>query len=182
MMEWDESIDDTMQDRIENKIRDLLLADARLRPLAAFYKGEPGVVPTKLHPFCVIFLELEADANAEGYGASTGVRNYRYNGYVSIDVLMKDSRALLPGPDRKVDVPSYGQSKRYIQAARQAIMSWGGPFGGLEQSPVVSVDEKERTVEMITGNLRNGLASREENNYTNRGSFEFTVMTTRQFF
>lgn len=181
-MMWQEPIDNTMQDRLEDKLIELLLADVRLEPLAVIYRGEPGAVPTKLHPFGAVFLELETDANQDGYGSSTGVRNYRYSGYVSIDVLMKDARGLLPGASRRVDVPSYRESKRYIQVARQAIMAWGGPFGELEENPVVSSDTKERSVEMITSNLRNGLASRDDNNYTNRGSFEFSIMTTRQMF
>jgi hypothetical protein len=179
---WGDPVDSTMQDRIEEKLRDLLLERTELDGLKVIFRGEPGAVPTKLHPFAVVFLELEADANADGYGAATGVRHYRYDGYVSIDVVHKDAAGLLPGPDRRSDVGSYLMSKSLIQAARQAIMDWAGPFGTLEGTPVVSADTRERTVEVITENIRNGLISRDENNYTNRASFDFHVMTTRNFF
>jgi len=179
---WADPVDDTMQDRIEEKLRDLLLAREDLAGLKVVFRGEPGPVPTKLHPFAVVFLELEADANSEGYGAATGVRHYRYDGFISVDVTHKDAAGLLPGPSRKADVQSYLASKSLIQGCRQALMEWGGPFGALEDSPVISFDERERTVELITENIRNGLVSRDENNYTNRGSFDFHIMTTRQFF
>jgi hypothetical protein len=179
---WEDPPDDAMQDRIEEKLRDLILASPALASLKVVFVGEPGSVPTKLHPFAVVFLELESDANSDGYGASTGVRNYRYDGYVSIDVLHKDARDLSPRHDRRADVTSYKQSKALVQAARQALMAWGGPFGTLEAAPVVSNDGREQTVEMITENVRNGLVSRDENNYSNRGSFDFHIMTTRKFF
>jgi hypothetical protein len=171
-----------MQDRIEEKLGDLLIGSADLDGLKAIFRGEPGPVPTKLHPFAVVFLELESDANSDGYGAATGVRHYRYDGFISIDVTHKDAAGLMPGPTRKVAVPSYLQSKSFIQAARAALMEWAGPFGTLENDPVISHDGRERTVELITENIRNGLVSRDENNYTNRASFDFHVMTTRQFF
>ena len=179
---WEDPVDDTMQDRIEEKLRDLLIGNDDLAQLRVVYVGEPGPVPTKFHPFAVVFLELEADANSDGYGASTGVRNYRYDGYISIDVVHKDAAHIMPRSDRRADVPSYKESKRLIQAARQAMMAWAGPFGTLGGSPVVSNDGREQTVEVITENIRNGLVSRDENNYTNRGSFDFHIMTTRRFF
>jgi hypothetical protein len=179
---WEDPVDDTVQDRIEEKLRDLLLGRDDMSSLKVVFVGEPGVVPTKLHPFAVVFLEVESDANSDGYGASTGVRNYRYDGYISVDVVHKDAASLMPSADRRADVASYKESKRLIQAARQALMAWGGPFGTLEDSPVISHDGREQTVELITENLRNGLASRDENNYTNRGSFDFHIMTTRRFF
>lgn len=172
---------DTMGDRIEEKIRDLILASVDLTDILVVFRGEPGVVPTKLYPFCVVFLELRSDANSEGYGASTGVRNYRYDGYVSIDVLHKDAAGLLPVA-RKADVGSYLLAKQYIEAAEQALMAWGGPYGNLENDPVISFDTKERTVEFIPENRRNALVSRDEDNYSNRSAFDFHVMTTRQFF
>lgn len=173
---------DTMQDRIEEKIRDLLLASPELSSLVIVFRGEPGQVPVKMHPFAVVFLELESDANQDGYGASTGVRNYRFDGYVSVDVVHKDATAIPALPhDRKHDVVSYIQAKTLIQAARKALMAWGGPTGGLEADPVISQDTRERTVEMITENVRNGLTARSENNYSNRSSFDFHIMTTRKF-
>lgn len=181
-MNWADPIDDTMQDRIEEKIRDLLLASPDLKDLKVIWRGEPGVVPIAYHPFGVLFLELESDANSEGYGASTGVRNYRYDGYFSVDVVFKDASEMVPDQFRRANVRSYLMAKRYIQGARKAVMGWGGPFGTLEQDPVISADTKERTVELITENIRNGLVARDENNYTNRASFDFHVMTTRQFF
>jgi hypothetical protein len=115
---WDDPVDDTMQDRIEEKLSDLLIGNHDLDGLKAIFRGEPGPVPTKLHPFAVVFLELESDANRDGYGAATGVRHYRYDGFISIDVTHKDAAGLMPGPTRKVAVPSYLQSKSFIQAAR----------------------------------------------------------------
>jgi len=181
-MGWEDPVTDTMQDRIEEKLRDLLLAKEELDPIRVMFRGEPGAVPTKLHPFIVIFLELESDANQEGYGAATSVRHYRYDGYISVDVVHKDAADMLPDANRKANVGSYLLSKSYIQAARQAMMDWGGPFGELEDNPVVSEDTREQTVEMICENIRNALVSRTENNYSNRASFDFHIMTTRKFF
>src|SRR5688572_24820990 len=173
---------DTMSDRIEEKLRDLLLSPVELKSLVVVFRGEPGQVPVTYHPFAVVFLETINDANGLGYGASTGVRNYEYGGYVSIDVVHKDAMDIPERPPgRKHDVESYKLAKELIHAARKAIMSWGGPHGVLEASPVISYDGHEKTVELITGEIRNGLVARSENNYSNRSSFEFRIMTTRQF-
>lgn len=183
-LEWtNDPPEDTMSDRIEDKLFAILNANADLAPIKAFYEGEPGPIPTKLHPFGVIFLELISDANSQGYGAATGVRHYRYDGYIEFNVLLKDSRTLLPATGtRLIKVASYKSAKFYAQAAIKSLMDWGGPNGALEEDPVISFDTRERTVEFIPEVVRNGMAARDKINVTNRSSFNFHIMTTRKQF
>ena len=113
-----------------------------------------------------------------GYGASTGVRNYEYSGYISFDVVHKDAMDI---PERHRGASTnrvLPQAKSLIQAARRR--SWHGAAarqprgrsGGLLRHP-------RRSVELITEDIRNGLVARSDNNYSNRSSFEFRIMTTR---
>lgn len=170
---------DTMADRIENKLRDLLIASAAFNGVPVFYRGEPGFVPVKLFPIVVTFLAEEQEATSqEGYQESTGLRHYRYDGYIALEVIQKDTSGLMPDADRKADVPSYLAAKTLTQAAFNAVLSWGGPQGNLEQDPVVSFDGKEQTVELRTDTITNGLARRGDN-VTNRGTLNFHVYTRR---
>jgi hypothetical protein len=169
-----------MQDRIEERLRNLLIASPFFDEIKVFYRGEPGFVPVKLFPFVIIFLSQETEAtNDEGYAESTGIRYYRYDGYISLEVLAKDTSGLMPDADRKADVPSYLLAKNFTQAAFRTILEWGGPEGHLEEDPVISFDGKERTTELRTDTITNGL-SRRGDNVSNRGSFPFHLYTRRQ--
>lgn len=173
-------VTDTMGDRIENKIRDLLKTHPRMDAIKVFYRGEPGFVPVKLFPMAVVFLaEVQEATGQEQYTQSTGLTFYRYDGYVALEVLQKDTSGLMPDANRNADVPSYLQSKELTQAAFNSVVSWGGPSGGLDQTPVISFDTKEATLEMRTDPFTNGLARRGDN-VTNRGTFNFHVYTRRQ--
>lgn len=171
---------DTMSDRIEKKIRDLLAASSDFDRIKVFYRGEPGFVPVKLYPFIVTFLSEENQAiGQDGFGDSTGMRHFRYDGYVSLEVLFKDTTTLMPDPSsRYADVGSYLEAKELTQAAFNAVLSWGGPSGGLEADPVVSFDGKEKTVELRSDTITNGLGRRGDN-VSNRGRFAFYVYTRR---
>lgn len=170
---------DTMADRIETKLRDLLAATPEMSVIKVFYRGEPGFVPVKLYPFTVVFLseETQADSN-EGYGDSTGMRYFRYDGYIDLEVLFRDTNQLMPDANRYADVGSYLEAKELTQTARNAVLSWGGPQGQLEDNPVVSFDGKERTVELRTDTVTNGLGRRGDN-VSNRGTFNFHIYTER---
>ena len=171
---------DTMSDRIEQKIRLLLRTSSDFDSIKVFYRGEPGFVPVKLFPMVVTFLTEQQEATGQdGFGDSTGLRYYRYVGYVALEVLMKDTSGLMPDANREANVPSYLAAKDLTQAAFNAVVSWGGPQGNLEQNPVISYDTKEETVELRTGVINNGLARRGDN-VTNRGTLNFTVYTRRQ--
>jgi hypothetical protein len=171
---------DTMQDRIEIKLRDLLAGSSDFDSLKVFYRGEPGFVPVKLYPFAIVFLSEEQEAiGQEGFGESTGLRYYRYDGYVSLEVLHKDTTNLMPDGDRYADVGSYLVAKELTQAAFNALLSWGGPTGELEDDPVVSNDGKEATVEFRTDSITNGLGRRGDN-VSNRGTMNFHIYTRRQ--
>ena len=172
---------DTMSDRIEKKIRDLLAGSAGFESIKVFYRGEPGFVPVKLYPFVIVFISEEAEAvGQDGFGESTGLRYYRYDGYVSLEVLFKDTTDLMPDPlTRYADVGSYLKAKELTQAAFNAVLSWGGPSGGLDQDPVTSFDGKEATVELRSDAINNGLGRRGDN-VSNRGTFNFHVYTRRQ--
>jgi hypothetical protein len=169
---------DTMQDRLEIKIRELLKGSADLNGLKVFYRGEPSIVPIHLHPFAIIFLTEQNEASGqEGYEESTGMRYYRFDGYVALEVVHRDIEGLSP-VNRDADVPSYLDAKKYTQASFNAIMTWGGPSGRLIDDPVISFDGKERTVELRADTIVNGL-SRRHDNVSNRGSFEFHIYTVR---
>lgn len=171
---------DAMQDRIEEKLRNLLIASSEMDPIKVFYRGEPGFVPVKLFPFAIVFLSDENEAiGGEGYEQATGIRYYRYDGYISLEVLAKDTSNLMPDVDRKANVTSYIEAKTLTQAAFNAILAWGGPSGELEADPVISYDTKEQTVELRTDTINNGL-SRRGDNVSNRGSFQFHIFTRRQ--
>lgn len=173
-------VTDTMVDRIEDKIRELVKTHPKMNEMKVFYRGEPGFVPVKLFPMVVVFLSEQEEATGqEQYTESTGLTYYRYNGYVALEVLMKDTSGLMPDADRNADVPSYMESKAFTQAAYNAVKSWGGPSGGLDQDPVVSQDTKEATLELRIDPWTNGLARRGDN-VTNRGTFNFHVYTRRQ--
>jgi len=170
---------DTMADRIEKKIRGLLAASPDFNDIKVFYRGEPGFVPVKLYPFIVVFLSEETQADAvEGYGDSTGLRYYRYDGYVSLEVLFRDTNNLMPDAYRYADVGSYLEAKELTQAAFNAVVTWGGPNGQLENDPVVSFDGKEHSVELRVDTITNGLGRRSDN-VSNRGNFGFHVYTQR---
>jgi hypothetical protein len=172
-------VSDTMADRIEEKIRELLKTSTRMDAIKVFYRGEPGFVPVKLFPMVVVFLSEETEATGqEQYTESTGMRYYRYDGYVAIEIVMKDTSGLMPDADRNADVPSYLEAKELTQAAFNAIMSWGGPRGDLEQDPIVSFDGKEKSIEMRMDTINNGLARRGDN-VTNRGTLDFHLYTRR---
>jgi hypothetical protein len=171
---------DTMQDRLEEKVRNLLLASAELAGLEVFYRGEPGIVPVKLYPFATVFLDTKREATGEeGYGQQTGVTNFRYDGYVAFEVLFKDTTRLVPDADRKANVQSYIDAKTLAEAGFNALWAWGGPMGVLEGDPVVSFDTKEASVELRTDNQHNGAADRGNDNANNRSSFEFHIYTRR---
>lgn len=82
---------DTVSDRIEIKLRNLLAASSDFDGIKVFYRGEPGFVPVKLYPFVIVFLSEETEASGEGYNESTGLRYYRYDGYISLEVIHKDT-------------------------------------------------------------------------------------------
>lgn len=171
---------DTMSDRIEEYIRNLILASSDFDELKVVIRGEPGFMPVKLYPFGIVFLSEENEAlGQEGYSEATGVRYYRYDGYISLEVLFKDTSTLMPDADRKANVGSYLRAKELTQAAFNAVVSWGGPQGNLEEAPVISSDGKERTVELRTDAINNGLGRRGDN-VSNRGTFNFHVYTVRQ--
>lgn len=174
-------VGDTMSDRIEIKLRDLLVVRQDLTEVQVFYRGDPVIVPVKLMPYCWLKIGDENEAAGEGgYGESTGMRYFFYDVEVNFEVLYKDAQDLMP-VDRIADVESYMRSKELTQAGMQAIMEWGGPSGNLEDDPVESFDGKEMTVELRLGRVMNGPQDRIDN-YTSRGRFALRIYTRRLTF
>jgi hypothetical protein len=165
---------------LEVKVADLILNVPGSDGVKALFVGEPGFsVPMKFHPFYVVHVSQAAEARGDGgYNERTGVRYYRYDGYVSADVALSDIKNMSVPADRVVHVPSYDATKALIESALDALIEWGGPYGELEANPVTSEDGKELTVELLTDTIRVGLARR-DNSVTNRGSFEFHIYTRR---
>lgn len=152
--------------------------DAGVSPsvLKVVYRGEPEVVPVRLYPFAIVFLRRQRVARGEdGYGDETGYRYWRYEGYVSAEVLFKDTAGLLPDANRRADVPSYLDSKELTQAVVQALTSWDPDF-----QPVLRPDLKESTVGNVwVDDISNGLESRPDN-VSNRGNAAFHLYTREQ--
>jgi hypothetical protein len=167
---------------LEQKISTLILAGPAVAGIKALFQGEPGfAVPVKFHPFYTIhFSEINEARGQQGYGESTGMRYYRYDGYISCDVTLSDIRNMtIPsGPFPVIEVPSYNLVRGYIESALDAVLEWAGPDGRLDDDPVISADGKERSVELLTDTIRVGLARRSDS-VTNRGSFEFVIYTRR---
>jgi len=178
-------LDDTFADRVEEKIRDLMLASADLDELAAIFKGDPWLVPAQWHPFALVALLVEQDpAKERGFESETGpVTYWKYEGVVQIETLGRDASGLTPVA-RKADVPSYKLTRRLVQGAKRAILAWCGPDGGIpDGNRIISADGKESSLLLVVGRIENGLAvqARSEN-VTNTGSFPFTLFTRREDF
>lgn len=163
---------------IETKVIDLILPVSP--SVQAVFVGEPGfAVPVRFSPFYVVHVSQIVEARGDGgYNERTGMRYYRYDGYVSADVILSDIKAMTVPIDKVIDVPSYEGTRDLIEDALDALLTWGGPNGDIEANPVISDDGKEQTVELLTDTIRLGLARR-DNSVTNRGSFEFHVFSRR---
>jgi hypothetical protein len=177
-------VDDVMSDRIEEKIRDLCLAHGGFDPVKVMYRGEPMVVPVNLHPFATVFLQREGEAQGqEGQTDDTGpVRRWRYDGFVSVEVLLPDTKGLKPDASRKADIPSYLAAKEIIQAAKQALQAWADPDGDVTLDPVTSEDGRESTVELRVDQVQNAIMRRSPDNVVNVATFLFHVYTRRVLF
>jgi hypothetical protein len=176
-------VTDVMSDRIEERIRDLCLAHSGFAPVKVMYRGEPTIVPTDLHPFATVFLRREGEAQGqEGMTDDTGpIRRWRYDGYISVEVLMPDTRGLMPDSSRKANVPSYIAAKNIIQAAKQALQAWADPNGDIALDPVTSEDGKETTTELRVDQVTNAIQRRTDS-FSNVGAFAFHVYSRRVLF
>jgi len=165
-----------MQEAITVKAAGKLTAAAGLAPLKVLYEGEPAIVPVKLYPFGVLFIESSREATGEdGYGGLTGMRYYRFDGYLSIEVLHRDAPMMVPGPDRTVAIPSYNEVKGLISQAHDVFIAWGGAgHERILEDPATSIDDRAETVELFIDTIRYGL-NRRENNVSNTASFEFHI-------
>lgn len=179
MSYFGDPIGDAMSDRIENKIRSLLVNAPGLSEIQVFYRGDPVVVPVKLYPFCWLLFEVEREAHGEnGYDESTGMRYFYYDGTVTIEILAKDALGIMP-IERLANVPSHLESKALTQGAMQTLLEWGGPSGNLEDDPVTSADGKEQTVEFLIGTIRYSQRVRPDGNVSNYGSVDVRIFTRR---
>lgn len=174
----------TMSDRIEEKFRDLLLAEPGCDDLKAIYRGDPYIVPSRLHPFAMVACVSERAADGErGYGNETGpVTYWVYEGAIALEVLARDSKDLAPDDTRRADVPSYKETRRLMDAARRSVLAWAGKDGMIpEGSRVVSADGKETTLLLIVGRVDYGLAVQSRSdNVTNIGTFDWRVFSRRE--
>jgi hypothetical protein len=172
-------VTDSMSDRIEEKVRDLVLSHVGSKDLAVVYRGDPFIVPVKLYPFAFVMLTVEREDARRG--RETGPATYwSYEGFVNVETLVKDVTGLVPDRTRRADVPSYALTRRLVQAARQSVYEWGGPAGTIRDSEqVVSATGKERTIALEVGEIQNGLQERGDN-VSNTGLFRFAVVTRRE--
>jgi hypothetical protein len=170
-------VSDTMMDRLEATLQDFLLANSDLDRLKVVFRGEPGIVHVKLYPFAIVFLTRARPARGEdGYGQSTGYEHWRYEGFISVEVLIPDTRGMVPGPDRKVTIPSYAGSKEMTQAVVQSLESWD-----LDEDPVISNDGKTRTTGIFwIDDVTNGIEGRGPETVANRGTARFHMYSKKQ--
>lgn len=110
---------------IEEKIRDLLLADEAFDRIQVAYKGEPREVPVHLYPLTIVAQELEYEPNGEdGYARSTMIRHWRHELFVSTEVLFRKTDGLVPNADRKADVPTHEEAQWYARQAKRVLEAW----------------------------------------------------------
>ena len=146
-----------------------------LTALKVVYRGEPGFVPTRLYPFSVVFLSTEMQATGQdGYGRETGIISYRYSGSISCEQYFKDVETLEPNSNREADIGSYREARELIQGCWSAITAWD-PGNDI----VWSEDGKEQTRELFIDTVRNSIMGRSDN-FSNRGSFDLHIYSTRQ--
>jgi hypothetical protein len=164
---------------LEEKMRTLIL-DA-LAELKVFYRGDPGpFLRRDWMPAGMIYTATRRfPLDEEGYGAGTGIESYVYDGYVAIEVVQLDTAGLMPGPDRRADLPSYTDAQRLGTAALAAVYDGWGFMGDLTADPVTSPSGAEQTQRLAVDDVVMGLADRGENNWSNRASFDFRVFTQR---
>lgn len=151
--------------------------------LKVMYRGEPNVVPIKLHPFGILQLATEGEelTGADGYGPMTGPTRYlRYDGSLDLNIVVKDTASLMPNDAREADVESYVQCVQLIQDAKQRLWAWGQQYGVIP-GVVVSRSGNEETSTFRVGAVLNGLVRRVDN-VSNSSSFSFHVFTRRQEF
>ena len=171
---------DTMSDRIENYVRDMLLDLSDWAAIKVMFAGEPTIVPVNLHPFATIFVTQIGEAKGEdGQTDDTGFRRWRYDGYISVEDLIPDVRSMKP-VGRKADIPSYKSVKRFIQAGFRALVSWAGSEGELNMAPITSYDGQEITVELRLDVVHNAIQSRPDDSVTNVATLSFHIFTRRQ--
>jgi hypothetical protein len=168
-----------LSDALEEYISALVLAQAELSALKVMFHGEPGFgVPLRWFPFGVLHLhDINEATGEEGYGKSTGMRYYRYDGFLSVDVARSDVAQFDPGADRIYTLPSYADARTMTLVALRALMSWEDTIKTTDH--VTSDDGKEQTVEVLTDSIRLANARREAAT-TNRGSFSFHIYTRRR--
>lgn len=174
---------DVMSDRIEEEVRDRLLARPEWNIVKVVYRGEPGIVPVRLYPFGVVFISGESDAEgADGYTNQTGpVRAIRYDGFITVEVLVPDTTSLAPDEHRKADVASYIVSKRLVQAAKQALQRWGDAVGIIDGAEaVVSSDGRERTSAVMVDGVENALTVRPNETVANTATLRWHLYSIRQ--
>jgi hypothetical protein len=175
-------VSDVMSDRLEEALRDRLLARSEWNIVQVCYRGEPGIVPVRLYPFGVVFITTEAEGlGADGYTSDTGpVASIRYDGFVTVEVLVSDTRGLVPDMNRKADVASYLAAKKLIQTAKQVLTDWAVDADGV--GVVISADGKERLSTIRVDNVQNALTVRPNETIANTATLPWHAYTRRAEF
>lgn len=172
-----EPVDDTIQDRIEEKMRDLMLLSNDLLDLKVLLRGEPWEMPIQVYPWGTVFL-LETSEDLEQ--AETGYIRYVHSGFVSIEVAVSDTRGLAPDRNRKAYVPSHQEVKKYGAAAWQALEAWDPGA-----DPVYAEDfatSGHRTIEKLhLDRMTHSLQARTEQ-HENRATIEWHLLTRKNDF
>jgi len=147
---------------IEDKIRDLFIADSDLNDVQLFFIGEPLFIRTADYPCVIIFVESQVPFTEE-----TGIWVYRYGGYVATETRLTDT---YKPKDRKADMDSLLLIRRLLDAASKNLEA------NLTLNNLIEGDETVRRI--ITAEKIYSIVNRQDN-ILNRGDFNFLVETQR---
>ncbi len=147
---------------VEQKMRELFKADSRLDDIKLFLIGEPIYLDIDHYPAIIIFAEQQEPSDEE-----TGIWVYRYTGYVAAEMMIQDD---LRPKDREAEMSSVLSIREYLDAASKILEA------NLTLGALVSEGETVRRIQLATKIY--GLTQRQDN-FFNRGDFNFLVETQR---
>jgi hypothetical protein len=147
---------------IEEKIRELFKANSLLDKVKLFFIGEPIFIQLQHYPTVIIMVERQVPTDEE-----TNTWVYRYQGYVAAETALMDDYVV---ENREADVESLLLIRQILDDASKTLEA------NLNLGSLVSDDEKVRAISL--GEKIYTLTNR-QNNYLNRGDFNFLVETQR---
>jgi len=152
--------------QIEQRIRDLMIAESDFDSLNYIIRGFPYLVPEAWFPIAQILIPSESTISEQ-----TGLNIREYVGFIRFDFRMQDNPQIT---GRKVDLPSYLSVEEMVNAAVQFFRQLSNrKLNNLLESGVWAVRDFE-----LGSEAEYGLDSRvRENNFENYGLTPFRCET-----